>query len=256
MASLESYDVTRIRAPNPGPLTLSGTNTWVLGRDPAHVVDPGPDLPAHLQAIGAEVNRRGGLGAIAITHDHLDHREGCARLAARFRPAPVGAATGADIILTDGDRLGPLTVVATPGHAPEHLAFVAGPVCFTGDAVLGEGSVFIAPGPGSLADYLNALRRLRELDLSVLCPGHGPPLWDPQATLDAYLAHRLEREQALVAALAGGGRTVDELLDAAWGDVAVALRPAAGLTLAAHLDKLAEEGRLPVGVERPSWPPV
>jgi glyoxylase-like metal-dependent hydrolase (beta-lactamase superfamily II) len=115
--------------------------------------------------------------------------------------------------------------------------------------VLGRGSVFIAPGEGSLSAYLSSLRRLRELDLDVLCPGHGPYVWDPRAKLDEYIAHRLAREEALTAALDAGLRTRDELLDSAWPDAPAELRGAAALTLAAHLEKLAEEGRLPEGVE-------
>jgi glyoxylase-like metal-dependent hydrolase (beta-lactamase superfamily II) len=153
--------------------------------------------------------------------------------------------------LADGDRFGPLEVVATPGHAPDHLAFVSGRACFTGDAVLGQGSVFVTPHEGALAGYLRALERLRSRDLEVLCPGHGPPVWAPREKLDGYIAHRLERERLLQAALSDGRRSVEELLDAAWSDVPQELRPVAAMTLAAHLDKLADDGRLPAGVERP-----
>ena len=158
---------------------------------------------------------------------------------------------GADVRLGDGERFGPLRAIATPGHAADHLAFVAGGACFSGDAVLGEGSVFVYPDPGALRGYLSALRRLRVLGLRVICPGHGPVVLDAGAKLDEYLAHRLERERRLVEALDAGLRTADELLDRVWSDAPAALRPAATVTLAAHLDKLAEEDRLPDGVERP-----
>jgi glyoxylase-like metal-dependent hydrolase (beta-lactamase superfamily II) len=254
--ALARHDVARVRADNPGPLTLDGTNTWVVGRDPAYVVDPGPALPEHVAAVAAEVGRRGRLGGIALTHDHADHAEAVEALRDRAGLAPVAAARGdVDVLLTDGDALGPLTAVAVPGHAPDHLAFVAGPVCFTGDAVLGTGSVFIAPNPGALAGYLEGLRRLRALPLAVLCPGHGPPVVDPAAMLDEYVAHRLDRERRLVAALAAGRRRVDEILDEVWDDVPSELRPAAAITLRAHLDKLRDEGRLPEGVELPEVPP-
>jgi glyoxylase-like metal-dependent hydrolase (beta-lactamase superfamily II) len=135
--------------------------------------------------------------------------------------------------------------VATPGHSPDHLALVFGRVCFTGDAVLGRGSVFVAPAPGALAGYLDSLRRLRAMPLDLLCPGHGPVVTDPAAKLDEYVSHRLERERRLVDALARGLRSEDELLDDVWDDAPAALRPAAATTLRAHLQKLEEEGRLP-----------
>ena len=243
-------DPLRLRAENPGPYTLDGTNTWIVGRDPAYVIDPGPALPEHIDAIAAAVAGRGGLGAIVLTHDHRDHSDGVGPLRDRL-PAPVAAARGAvDVHLGDGDRIGPLLTVATPGHAPDHLAFLAGRICFTGDAVLGAGSVFVAPQPGSMAAYLAGLRRLRALDPAVLCPGHGPPVTGAVAKLDEYLAHREDRERRLRAALDDGLRSVDGLLDRVWGEVPPPLRLAAAVTLEAHLDKLAGEGRLPAGVER------
>jgi glyoxylase-like metal-dependent hydrolase (beta-lactamase superfamily II) len=250
---LAGHDIALLRAANPGPFTLSGTNTWVAGRDPCWIVDPGPLLSDHVAAVVAEAGARGGAAGIALTHGHGDHSEAAAAVVAATG-APLAAMdfAGADVRLADGDAFGPLTAIATPGHAPDHLAFAFGRACFTGDAVLGEGSVFVAPDPGALSGYLAALRRLRELDLAVLCPGHGPLVEDPAAKLDQYLAHRLDRERRLVAALDDGLRSTDALLDRVWDDVPAALRPAAGITLAAHLDKLAEEGRLPEGVGRPA----
>jgi glyoxylase-like metal-dependent hydrolase (beta-lactamase superfamily II) len=250
---LAEHGVVRLRADNPGPLTLSGTNTWVVGRDPAYVIDPGPALDEHLDRVYAAIEARGGLGAIALTHDHSDHCEAVIVLRERFG-APLAAGRGeVDIRLGEGTRFGPFEALATPGHAPDHFALISERVCFTGDAVLGEGSVFIAPDPGALAGYLGGLDRLRERELDVLCPGHGPPISEPRAKLDEYIEHRLQRERLLLAALAEGCRSVEELLDAAWSDVPAALRPAAAVTLLAHLDKLKDERRLPADVERPSW---
>jgi glyoxylase-like metal-dependent hydrolase (beta-lactamase superfamily II) len=249
-------DVGLVIADNPGPLTLHGTNTWLVGRDPCWVVDPGPDLDAHLRRILSDARDRGGIGGIALTHDHYDH----VALALRLRDAsggvPIAAAAyeHADVRLADGARFGPLEAVATPGHAPDHLAFVAGGACCTGDAVLGAGSVFVGPGPGSLAGYLDALERLRARQLTVLCPGHGPVVLDPAARLTELVEHRRERERRLLAALDDGLRGSDELLDRVWADAPSALRGAALLTLTAHLEKLDEEGRLPEGVERPELP--
>jgi glyoxylase-like metal-dependent hydrolase (beta-lactamase superfamily II) len=220
--------VIRVRAPNPSPLTLDGTNTYVVG---GWVVDPGPALPAHLEAVRRAAGDR--IEGVVLTHSHLDHSEG-----AELLDAPV-------TLPADGDSIGPFRALGTPGHSPDSVCLLMGGVCFTGDTVLGEGSVFIAPGEGSLSAYLDSLRRLRSLDLEVLCPGHGPFVWDPAAKLDEYISHRLDRERRLQEALESGLSTEDELLDAAWSEVPAELRPAAALTLAAHMEKLRDEGRLP-----------
>src|SRR5918912_1421387 len=247
-----NHDIVGIRAANPSPFTLSGTNSWLIGRAPTWLVDPGPDLPEHMAAIDAEIGQRGGLGGIALTHDHPDHTGALGALRARYAQPPVAAARGeVDVLLAGGSVIGPLEAVFTPGHARDHLAFIAGAAAMTGDAVLGEGSVFVAPYPGALRAYLDGLERLRRRELDVLCPGHGPVVSDPATKLDQYRAHRLERERRLLKALGEGRRSVDELLDDVWDDAPAELRLAATLTLAAHLDKLEEEGRLPEGVERP-----
>jgi glyoxylase-like metal-dependent hydrolase (beta-lactamase superfamily II) len=250
---LGDFGIVGLRAANPGPFTLTGTNSWILGDDPGWLVDPGPALDSHIGQVLAELEARGGLGGIALTHDHHDHAAAVPAVRAAFPDAPLAAARGpVDVALGDGVRFGPLEAIATPGHAPDHIAFVAGRACLTGDAVLGQGSVFIAPDPGALAGYLEGLAKLTHRDLAVLCPGHGPPVTDPHAKLAEYIAHRLDRERRLLVALDHGARTVAQMLDAAWGDVPDQLRPAAGVTLAAHLDKLAAEGRLPAGVEHPA----
>lgn len=243
------FDIARLRADNPGPFTLSGTNTWVLGRDPAWVVDPGPAIDAHVGAVVAESERRGGIAGIALTHHHADHAGGASALRERSGDPPIAAARPGlgTVTLADGEAFGPLVAVATPGHAPDHMAFVADAVCFTGDAVLGEGSVFITPDPGALRGYLEGLRRLRALPLRLICPGHGAPVSDPAAKLEEYVAHRLDRERRLIEALERGTRSEADLLDEIWDDAPTVLRPAAAVTLRAHLDKLREEGRLPPG---------
>ncbi len=255
--TLERFDVALVPADNPGPFTLTGTNTWIVGRDPCWIVDPGPDLEQHVAAVLVEARRRGGAAGIALTHDHGDHAGAAPAVRDGAGGVPVGAARWeeADVVLGDGDTFGPLEVVATPGHATDHLAFVTGAVCFTGDAVLAQSSVFVAPDPGALRGYLAALRRLRAMDLALLCTGHGPPVTDPATLIDRYLAHRAERERRLLAALDDGLRTTDELLDRVWDDAPTSLRLAATATLGAHLGKLGEEGRLPANVERSPWPP-
>jgi glyoxylase-like metal-dependent hydrolase (beta-lactamase superfamily II) len=251
---LRNYDILRLRAPNPGSYTLSGTNTWVVGRRPAWVVDPGPLIEAHLERLYTTIDGRGGLGGVVLTHDHEDHSEAVPELLARY-PAPLAGGRGkVDVVLEEGVRFGPFSPVATSGHAVDHFALIGDGACFTGDAVLGEGSVYIAPHPGAMAHYMLALTRLRmREDFNVLCPGHGPIVWEAFDKLEEYINHRLDREHALMHALGKGLRTERELLDAVWPDVSESMRPLASVTLAAHLDKLDDEQVLPKGVQRPTF---
>jgi glyoxylase-like metal-dependent hydrolase (beta-lactamase superfamily II) len=229
--------VTRVRAANASPMTLDGTNTYLVA---GWVVDPGPDDERHLAAV---LDAAGGeLGGIVLTHDHLDHSEGAARLASMAGGVPVRH-PGA------GDHAGPFEVVPSPGHSTDSVCLIHERVCFSGDTVLGEGSVFVPGDGGGLAGYLAALEHLSELDLDVICPGHGPVVWEPRERIAQYIRHRLEREQKVLDALAAGARTQDEILDRAWDDAPIdtvpVLRIAAAATLDAHLDKLRDEGRLP-----------
>jgi glyoxylase-like metal-dependent hydrolase (beta-lactamase superfamily II) len=198
------------------------------------VIDPGPLLEAHLEAVAAEVAARGGAGGMAITHTHADHVEGAAELAARL---------GVEV----GRGPGPFEVLPLPGHADDHLVYIWNRAAFTGDAVLGEGSVFVS---GRLNEYLAGLRALRAMELVVLCPGHGDEVWDPDAKLGEYLAHRADRERMLVAALEDGVRGEEALLDAAWADAPAAVRPFAAVSLRAHLEKLREDGYDPGAATR------
>ncbi len=253
---LRDYDILRLRAPNPGPLTLTGTNTWVVGRRPAWVVDPGPLIDSHIRRLMAAIDARGGLGGVALTHGHEDHEEAVETLL-EVHPAPLAAGRrDVDVQLEEGTHFGPFEAVYTPGHAEDHFALIADGACFTGDAVLGDGSVLITPHPGAMSGYLLALTRLRlREDFNVLCPGHGEVVWDAREKLEEYIAHRIDRENSLIVALNEGLRSVSDLLDAVWGDVPEQLRPAARATLAAHLDKLEADEVLPRGVERPSFEP-
>ena len=227
--------VKLVVAPNPSPMTLDGTNTWIVG---GWVVDPGPADPGHLERVASAASP---LKGVVLTHSHADHAEGAGELG----PEPV--------LPSDGDQVGPFSAIGTPGHSADSVCLLYQRVLFTGDTVLGQGSVFVSPGEGSLAAYLDSLERLVELDVEAICPGHGPVVHDPAAKLREYRDHRLEREAKVVAALDAGARTHDELLARAWSEVDFStspmIRAAAGATLAAHLEKLGGEGRLPEGVE-------
>jgi glyoxylase-like metal-dependent hydrolase (beta-lactamase superfamily II) len=215
------------------------------------VVDPGPELVEHVDAVAAAVAEQGTLAGIALTHGHADHSAAVPLLLEALGAAPVIAGHSGH---GPGEEAGPLEVLALPGHSSDHLAFAFGDVVFTGDAIFANSSVFISPGPGSLAGYLAALNNLADRGPAVLAPGHGPLIKDPKARRGEQVAHRLDRERRLLEAIAAGHQSVDSLLAQVWHDVPEMLLPAATVTLAAHLDKLGDEERLPDGVERPDIP--
>ena len=224
----------RVVGPNPGPMTLEGTNTYLYGSDPCLVIDPGPDDAGHLGAVREAAEERGGIGAVLLTHSHGDHADGAARL-------------DADVVLPgDGEEHGGLRALATPGHAADHVCLFTGDgVCFAGDLVLGEGSTFVPPDGGSLSAYMDSLRAVQAEAPSLICPGHGPWVTEPAAKLAEYVEHREMRERRLLAALERGERSKQALLAEAWSDVPTELRGAAALVMEAHLQKLETEDRLP-----------
>ena len=245
---------TCLLAPNPSPMTLDGTNTWVIaepGSPSAVVVDPGPDDEGHLRRVLAAAvagDRR--VASILLTHGHLDHSAGAARLA-ELSGASVQAADPARRLgaegFADGDVVTAagceLRVVATPGHSSDSVSLLlpADGALFTGDTVLGRGTTVIAQD-GRLGDYLRSLEQLRELaevaGLRLLLPGHGPMLADPIGILDYYLAHRAERLDQVRSAVAAGAKTPAEIVAMIYTDVDRSVWPAAEWSVQAQLDYL------------------
>lgn len=221
---------TLVRADNPGPMTLSGTNTWVLaGPDGRMVVDPGPLDEAHLR----RVSDHGPVTCVLLTHRHPDHAEGAQRFAEM-----TGAAVLDRADLADGVVVGPVRVMHTPGHTGDSVCFViegATPAVLTGDTILGRGTSVVAHPDGDLGAYLSSLRRLADLgDLTVL-PGHGPVLASVRAAATGYLAHRADRLEQVREALAVGDRTAGDVVRRVYAAVDRALWPAAEMSVRAQL---------------------
>ena len=253
---LSSY-VALIRAANPGPMTLDGTNTWILG-DPSQgapvVVDPGPLISEHLDLI---MDRTGGrIAEIVLTHRHLDHSESTATLAARAgcgvraadRDFRIGTAG-----LDANDRIevpgAVLEVVETPGHTSDSRSLMiigddGVTRLLTGDMVLGRGTTVIMHPDGNLGAYLDSLRVMQALvaerGVSEILPGHGPVVTDPAGWLAFYREHRIERLDQVSAALAAGDRTPEEVVARVYADVDRTVWPAATLSVRAQLSYLAD----------------
>ncbi|MGZ4110303.1 MAG: MBL fold metallo-hydrolase [Actinomycetota bacterium] len=240
--------VVRVLAPNPSVYTLEGTNTWIVGRGPALVIDPGPDIASHLD----EVQRLAGrVAAVLVTHDHEDHAPGAVGFAARVG-APLFAfrLDGAER-LRDGQRFTggddtEMIAVTTPGHSSDHVAFFAPAdrALFTGDAVVGRGTSFIDPPDGDLVQYLRSLRRMQDLHPRTIYPGHGPVVFDALGKLDEYLRHREDRERQILAVLAEGPRSVDDAVATIYADYPTDVHALAARSVLAHLLKLESEGRV------------
>lgn len=239
-------NIDLVLAPNPGLFTGPGTNTWIISSEgEAIVIDPGPDIADHVDAI---VDSLDGLKLVAVlvTHTHPDHAPAANGLAARLGVPAVGFGTGPgfrpDRTIADGESVvfGAVEAVCvtTPGHTPDSISFRVGDALFAGDHIMGGSTVVIE----DMGDYLNSLRRLEGIGLTALHPGHGPVVDAPDALLADYLEHRLERERQILTALRSGARTLGEIVLDVYADVNPALHPAAAISVAAHLRKLASEG--------------
>jgi glyoxylase-like metal-dependent hydrolase (beta-lactamase superfamily II) len=237
-----------VLAPNPGPMTLEGTNTWVLrepGRSDVLVVDPGPLHEGHLTAVA----ETGDVALIVLTHGHFDHSEGARRLhemtGADVLSLDPTYTIGGEALTEDGETFAAagvtLTLMHTPGHSSDSISLhldADEPAVLTGDTILGRGTTVVAHPDGVLQDYLDSLRRLRALEDVIVLPGHGPEL--PHAGLAAqqYLDHREMRLEQVRDAVAAGATTPREVVEVVYADVDRVLWPAAELSVRAQLDYL------------------
>ena len=263
--------IRRLVAPNPGPFTFKGTNSYIVGEGEVAVIDPGPDVPSHRAALlralkGEKVTH------VFLTHTHRDHSDGMAALIAEIgattsgygpTDAPRGAASNSpsgrdfvdhtffpDVRLRHGDRIdGPgwtLQAVHTPGHAPDHLCFAhhESASLFTGDHIMGWNTSVIAPPEGHMNDYMRSLELLLERDDSAYWPGHGGPILNTRRQVRAFLMHRKWRESAIFACLQDGPKSIQRIVPKIYETVDGAVASAAALSVLAHLERLVERGRV------------
>jgi glyoxylase-like metal-dependent hydrolase (beta-lactamase superfamily II) len=240
-------NIRPITAPNPGPFTLNGTQTWLIGEET--VLDPGPAIESHIVAIRDAMP---GLRTILVTHRHPDHAPGAKRLRQLTGASIVAPPTtldddSVDRRVTGGETLTvddlSIEVIATPGHTAEHVCYLtsAGDL-FTGDTILGAGTTIIFPPDGNMADYLRSLETLRARQPRTIYPGHGPVRNDAIALIDEYIAHRLERERQILDAIASGATTIPAMRARIYPDLDSRLHRAAEMQIEAHLEKLKAEG--------------
>ncbi|MGA7710415.1 MAG: MBL fold metallo-hydrolase [Rhizomicrobium sp.] len=263
-----SPSIRRVLANNPGPFTFTGTGTYIVGTQDVAVIDPGPSIPAHIDALKrALAGLR--LTHILITHTHADHSPAAEALKAwsgattyGFGPHPSPPDSGPrveeggdrdfvpDIRIKDGDVISvdgmTFDSLHTPGHISNHICYALREenALFCGDHVMGWSTSVVTPPDGNMTDYMNGLRRLMARDDRTLYPTHGGPIENPQPFLEAYLAHRLEREAQIVECLRIGISTIPAIVARLYAEVDKRLHPAAARTVEAHLIKLAQEGRV------------
>ncbi|WP_324808600.1 MBL fold metallo-hydrolase [Sphingomonas sp. LY29] len=256
--------IARLLAPNPSPFTFTGTQTYLVGEGELVVIDPGPDEPAHIDAMIAVIAGRP-VAAIACTHTHRDHSPasralkeatgapimGCAPLALTAIGPRADASFDLDyvpdLVMADGDELRfdggrALTAVATPGHTSNHLCFAYGDALFTGDHVMGWSTSVVVPPDGDMGDYLASLDKLRSRDDRIYFPTHGPPVTKPQQLVRGMIGHRMQREKQILKRLAAGDREIDEVVANCYPGLDPRLIPAAGGSVLAHLMDLNRRG--------------
>ncbi len=240
--------IERVLAPNPGPMTLTGTNTYIVGSGELAVIDPGPDDPQHLAAILSAAEPLGRITTALVTHRHVDHLPAAIPLCERTGATLLGHSDlpGVQRAIGDGEiAFGSLSALETPGHTRDSLCFwdAAEGILFTGDLVAGTGTVVVDDQPGALADYIASLDRLLALKPRTIYPGHGPRVEDGSGKIQEYLDHRRQRVRQVIDALSiRGACTVDELVSSIYVDVAPNLVPMAARNVRANLDMLVVDG--------------
>ncbi|MBY5413125.1 MBL fold metallo-hydrolase [Rhizobium leguminosarum] len=278
--------VERVTADNPGPFTFFGTNSYIVGASSVAVIDPGPEDEAHYQALMAALGGRA-VTHIVVSHTHRDHSPLAKRLQAATGAVTVGQGPHRaarplrdgevnpfsessdlsfvpDIAIGDGETISgdgwALSAVLTPGHTANHAAFaLAGrDILFSGDHVMAWSTSIVAPPDGSMADYMDSLDRLIEREDRLLLPGHGGPVMQPASFLRALKAHRLKREQAVLARIQAGDQRITEMVKVIYRDTDPKLHGAAALSVLAHIEDLLERGEIaadgPPSLAASYWP--
>ena len=249
--------IRRITAPNPGPMTASGTNTYLVGNEQVAVIDPGPAIDQHIEAILAACDKR--LKWVVVTHTHPDHSPAAKALIEATGAEAIGRVMADDghqdasfqvaENIADGELLSAdeftLEAIYTPGHVGNHVCYLLRDeqVLFAGDHIFGGSSVVIIPPSGDMADYIYSLEKLLNYPLACIAPGHGDVIEDPQPVISGLVRHRLQRERKVVAAMEQlGEASLESLLPLVYSDVDPALHKIASYSLWAHLLKLEKDG--------------
>lgn len=267
--------IGRLLAPNPSAFTFTGTQSYLIGDDEVAVIDPGPDLPEHIDALVEAIAGRP-VAAILCTHTHRDHSPAASPLAQASRAPIIGCAPlslesvgpradaafdgdyAPDRVLADGETVEidgrAVTAVATPGHTSNHLCFAYGDALFTGDHVMGWSTTVVVPPDGDMAAYMASLDKLRQRDDRIYYPAHGPPVTNPRQLVRGLIGHRLQRERQILSRLDAGDRMIPEIVANAYPGLDPRLVPAAGGTVLAHLVDLERRGL--VVSEGETWIPA